>query len=103
MIPKEERIEIYRNMLNILNEDEDVKERGVLGVGLCYLLRDALKFRGLTNIINIINITNYPELMRHKPDVYWSDSDYWFNPGTQQGTNKRRKILEEAIDNPIED
>ena len=97
MIPKEERIEIYRNMLNILNEDEDVKERGVLGVGLCYLLLLAVKYVGLRDI------TAYPELMRHKPKSMFDGTDYWFDPRTQQGTNKRRTIIEEAIDNPIED
>lgn len=97
MIPKDKRIKIYEEILSILNDDRDVKESGILGVGLCFLLRYSVGGRIYRSI------SEFPELTRHKPKDNFQDTGYWFNPDSQEGTNKRRKILEDAIENPIED
>lgn len=96
MIPKEERISIYERMLERLNKDVEVICEGIFHSGLCFLLLVATKDIGS-------DIVDYPELMRYKPEHGYNGTDYWFNPHTKEGTNKRREILEDAIDNPIED
>jgi len=97
MIPKEERITVYKRMLKELNTDSDVRNSGILRAGLCYLLIT------VTYSFSCPTIVDYPELMRHKPEHNFEETNYWFDAHTKEGTDKRREILEDAINNPIED
>lgn len=79
-----ERNLVYTGMLDRLMTDNDYVNTGCLRAGLCYLFNREIK--------------NYPELMQYKPRRYYNNNTrYWFNPYTEEGTDKRIVILLCAI------
>lgn len=77
-------------------------------VGLCYFLNEAitniigyglesLRFNAYDELKKTIGETAFPEIVKHKPEKFESNSDdYWFT-NDSEGLKKRINILKQAI------
>jgi len=77
---KQERHEIYKDAINLLNDYAHICN--------CILFV-------LPNDIKRINLCDFPEILKHKPENIEIDRSWW--KCDEEGKNKRIEILKQAI------
>jgi hypothetical protein len=96
VVPPKRRLELYKAMLAFI-ENWNALNDGVYPFGFCYAL-NKVKTRVDPPIYQ--NLSRYPELREYRPaDRSYSlkASGYWFERGTVQGAEIRKKILNTII------